>query len=161
MKNLLICASFMLAGLASADQLGIIRYDSDTEAVMDLTADHPEQLMSCPYLDHQRMRFYGITDRVTLLSYLWNYWAEKPNETEVYDLHTKKVENAMNLGWGFARLYTSDPTVVSGLEEELTLILATVEDAENIRWCRPEIRRQLYDFDRRMRAFKASVGSHE
>lgn len=157
MKKLLICAAVMAATLCSADQLGIIRSDSDTDAVMDMAANHPERLMTCPYLDHQRMRFYGITDRVTLLSYLWGYWNEKRSETEVYNLHTKNIEEAMNLGWGFARIYSQDPSVTAGLEEELTRVLQVVEDQENIRWCRPELRNQLFEFDRRMRALRSSV----
>jgi hypothetical protein len=158
MKKLLICAAVLAANLCSADQLGIIRNDSDTDAVVALAADHPEQLMTCPYLDHQRMRFYGITDQVTLLSYLWGYWNEKRSETEVYDLHTKRVEEAMNLGWGFARLYLADTNVSIGLSEELGRVLSIIEDQENIRWCRPRLRNQLFEFDRRMRAFRASVG---
>lgn len=157
MKVLTILIGLLAFNLCSADQLGIIRNDSDTDAVMALTADHPEQLMTCPYLDHRRMRFYGITDRVTLLSYLWGYWDEKPSEQELYDHHTQKIEEAMNLGWGFVRLYSQDPSVTMGLKEELSRIISTVEDTENIRWCRPKLRSTIYDFAHRMRAWRASL----
>lgn len=157
MKRLLICAAVMAANLCSADQLGIIRNDSDTDAVMALTADHPEQLMTCPYLDHQKMRFYGITDRVTLLSYLWGYWEEKGSERQVFDEYTEKVEQAINLGWGFARSFHNDPMVTSGLKEEINRVLTVIEDSENIRWCRPALRSQLFEFDRKMRAFYGSL----
>lgn len=145
----------LIACLCTADPLGIIK--ENHEEVLRLSSQDNFPLLSSKNLDHKKTKFYGICDKVTLRSYLWGYWNEKITEKEKYDHHTRIVEDAVNLGVSFIRLYKKDSSTTKGLREEIQEILLVIEDHENQRWCRGELRTSLFEFDGIMKSFLISL----
>lgn len=159
MKYLILLAFSLVSCFSSADELKIIRDQTNEQPVYEMAANHPERLMSSPLLDHQRMAFYGLTNKVELISYLWNYWAEKPGETLLFDDATSRAEQAWKSATAFHRIFDGmiPPTAVDSVVEEVDRALAVLTDHETQRYCRPQLRGQLYDRVKGLQLFRRTL----